>query len=98
MAGTLSRRGDDPPPADGGAPDAFRRRIRGTEYTAASVAKLPKLIKTKKRCCKSGPRCKRCPVVCKRLEKQGLAERVELRVYRITGDVKKKQLAAARAR
>jgi hypothetical protein len=36
--------------------------------------------------------------VCKRLEKQGVAERVELRVYRITGDVKKKQLAAARAR
>jgi hypothetical protein len=64
----------------------------------ALVAKLPKLIKTKKRCCKSGPRCKRCPVVCKRLEKQGVAERVELRVYRITGDVKKKQLAAARAR
>jgi hypothetical protein len=62
------------------------------------VAKLPTLIKTKKRCCKSGPRCKRCPVVCKRLEKQGLAERVELRVYRVTGDVKKKQLAAARAR
>ena len=62
------------------------------------MAKLPKLIKAKKRCCKSGPRCKRCPVVCKRLEKQGLAERVELRVYRVTGDVKKKQLAAARAR
>ena len=37
-------------------------------------------------------------VVCKRLEKQGLAERVELRVYRVTADVKKKQLAAARAR
>jgi hypothetical protein len=62
------------------------------------VAKLPKLIKTKKRCCKSGPRCKRCPVVCKRLEKQGLAERVDLRVYRVAPDIKKKQLAAVRAR
>jgi hypothetical protein len=62
------------------------------------VAKLPKLIKTKKRCCKSGPRCKRCPVVCKRLEKQGLAERVELRVYLVSPKLKKKQLAAARAR
>ena len=62
------------------------------------MAKLRGLIKTKKRCCKSGPRCKRCPVVCKRLEKQGLAERVELRVYRISPDVKKKHVAAARAR
>jgi hypothetical protein len=62
------------------------------------VAKLPKLIKTKKRCCKSGPRCKRCPVVYKRLEKQDLAERVELRLYRVSPDLKKKQLAAARAR
>ena len=66
-------------------------------YNAPPVAKA-KRVKTKKRCCGSGPRCKRCPVVCKRLEKKGLAERVELRVYRITGDVKKKQLAAARAR
>ena len=63
-----------------------------------TAAVAGKAIKPKKACCKSGPRCKRCPVVCKRLEKQGVAERVELRVYRITGDVKKKQLAAARAR
>ena len=62
------------------------------------MAKLPRLIKSKKRCCKSGPRCKRCPVVCKRLEKRGLAERIELRVYRVSPDLKKKQLAAARAR
>jgi hypothetical protein len=56
------------------------------------------LVKTKKRCCKSGPRCKRCPVVCKRLEKQGLAERLEVRVYELSGAVKKKHLKAARAR
>ena len=59
---------------------------------------MGKAIKAKKSCCKSRQRCKRCPVVCKRLEKQGLADRVELRVYRISGDLKKKQLAAARAR
>jgi hypothetical protein len=59
---------------------------------------VAKLVKTKKRCCKSGPRCKRCPVVCKRLEKQGLAERLELRVYRVSAGVPKKQLKAARAR
>ena len=56
-----------------------------------------RLVKTKKRCCKSRPRCKRCPVVCKRLEHEGLAERVELRVYRVSSKVKKKQLKAARA-
>jgi hypothetical protein len=59
---------------------------------------VAKLVKTKKRCCKSDPRCKRCPVVCKRLEKKGLAERLELRLYLVSGDVKKKQLKAARAR
>jgi hypothetical protein len=59
---------------------------------------VAKLVKTKKHCCKSGPRCKRCPVVCKRLEKQGLAERLDLRVYRVSGGLKKKQLKAARAR
>jgi hypothetical protein len=56
-----------------------------------------RIVKTKKRCCKSRPRCKRCPVVCRRLEPQGLAERLELRVYHVSGDVKKKHLKAARA-
>jgi hypothetical protein len=69
--------------------------VRQPEYTARPVAKL---VKTKRRCCKSGPRCKRCPVVCKRLEKQGLAERLELRLYKVSGTVSKKQLKAARAR
>jgi hypothetical protein len=59
---------------------------------------VAKLVKTKKRCCKSGPRCKRCPVVCKRLEKEGLAERLELRLYLVSGGVTKKQLKVARAR
>ena len=59
---------------------------------------MPRLVKTKKRCCKSGPRCKRCPVVCKRLESKGLAERLELRLYLVSGDVTKKQLKVARAR
>ena len=38
-------------------------------------------IKTKKRCCGSGPRCKRCPVVLKRLSKDGNAERLEGRLF-----------------
>jgi hypothetical protein len=38
------------------------------------VAKA-KVVKAKKRCCQSRPRCKRCPVVMKRLSRAGLAER-----------------------
>jgi hypothetical protein len=48
--------------------------------------KTVKSVKLKKKCCKSDPRCKRCPVVWKRLEKQGIR------------DPTKKQLKAARAR
>ena len=55
------------------------------------------IIKPKKACCKSGPRCKRCPVVMKRLEKQGLAERDGKR-FMLAADLRKKQLKAARAR
>jgi hypothetical protein len=61
------------------------------------MAKL-KLIKPKKRCCKSGPRCKRCPVVCKRLDKAGVAERRNDGRYVILDVMTKKQLKAARAR
>ena len=56
-----------------------------------------KVVKPKKACCKSGPRCKRCPVVLKRLAEQGLAER-EGKRYMLAADLRKKQLKAARAR
>jgi hypothetical protein len=56
-----------------------------------------KLVKTKKRCCRSGPRCKRCPVVCKRLVKQGLAEKLDDGRYVLAVTLRKKQLNAARA-
>ena len=55
-----------------------------------------KRVKPRKRCCKSRPRCKRCPVVMKRLEKQGLASR-HGNHYVVSLDIKKKQLKAARA-
>lgn len=58
----------------------------------------PKLIKAKKRCCKSGPRCKRCPVVCKRLVKSGLAVKHDDGRYELSVTLRKKQLTAARAR
>ena len=56
-----------------------------------------KVIKPKKACCKSGPRCKRCPVVLKRLANEGLAEKQGKR-YVLAADLRKKQLKAARVR
>ncbi len=53
-------------------------------------------VKSKKRCCKSGPRCKRCPVVMKRLAKNGHAEQLGSRSYLVTAP--KKALKSARAR
>ena len=60
--------------------------------------KLGKPFKPKKRCCRDAPRCKRCPVVCKKLFKQGLAEKLEDGRYVLSIDLTKKQHRAARAR
>ena len=54
-------------------------------------------VKAKKRCCGSDPRCKRCPVVLKRLAKAGLAERRGARLY-VVQQVPKKRLKKIRAR
>jgi hypothetical protein len=59
---------------------------------------MAKVVKPKKRCCKSGPRCKKCPVVCKRLLKQGLASRLDDGRYMLDVNLRKKTLRAARAR
>jgi hypothetical protein len=56
-----------------------------------------RVIKTRKRCCKSRPRCKKCPVVCKRLEQQGLAERLGKHTFLLSVELRKKQYNAARA-
>jgi hypothetical protein len=56
-----------------------------------------RVVKPKRRCCKSKPRCKRCPVVCKRLAKQGLAERLGDGRYELSMTLRKKQLKKARA-
>jgi hypothetical protein len=55
-------------------------------------------IKPKKACCKSNPRCKRCPVVAKRLVKQGLAERRSDGIVLISVGTTKSHLKAARKR
>jgi len=56
------------------------------------------LFKPKKKCCKSDPRCKRCPVVAKRLVMQGVAERRFDGLIVLSPKLKKKQLRAARQR
>ena len=57
-----------------------------------------KTVKAKGSCCKDRPRCKRCPVVLKRLADQGLAERMSKRRYELAPDLPKAALKAARAR
>jgi hypothetical protein len=64
----------------------------------AAMAQKVKLIKPKKRCCKSAPRCKKCPVVCKRLMKAGAATKRPNGHYVVDLGVGKKALKAARAR
>jgi hypothetical protein len=53
-------------------------------------------VKSKKRCCTSNPRCKRCPVVLKRLAKRGHGEALGGRTYLVTGP--KKAVRSARSR
>jgi hypothetical protein len=56
------------------------------------------LVKCKKRCCDSGKRCKKCPVVWKRLSRAGYAERQGKLRYVVVDVVPKPALKAARAR
>ena len=55
-----------------------------------------RVVKPKKRCCGSQPRCKRCPVVCKRLAKRGLAERRDDGKFVLSVELRKKQYKRAR--
>jgi hypothetical protein len=60
--------------------------------------KTAKPIKPKSKCCKDRPRCKKCPVVLKKLERAGFGERLDDGRYVFSSDVPKKALKAARAR
>jgi hypothetical protein len=53
-------------------------------------------VKCKRKCCKSGTRCKKCPVVWKSLSKQGYAERSGKLHYIVIDVVPKRALKAAR--
>ena len=55
-------------------------------------------VKSKKKCCKSGPRCKRCPVVLRRLDKAGYARRTTKGNYKVVEVVPRSVLKSARAR
>ena len=55
-----------------------------------------KVVKTKKRCCKDRPRCKRCPVVLKRMTKAGAAQRVGPRSYVVLDVLSKAERKALR--
>jgi hypothetical protein len=54
------------------------------------------VVKCKRKCCKSSPRCKRCPVVWKRLSKQGYARRETKRSYTVLEVVPKRAVKSAR--
>jgi hypothetical protein len=58
---------------------------------------VPEKLTAKSSCCKTSPRCKRCPVVCKRLERAGHLSRVSKRKWTVEVPVTKKLLKAARA-
>ena len=53
-------------------------------------------VRCKKKCCKSRKRCKRCPVVWKRLAHQGYAERQGKRRYVVIDVVPKRAMKSAR--
>ena len=55
-------------------------------------------VTAKKKCCKDSPRCRKCPVVLKRLAAIGLAEREGRRNYVVDRSVPKKAMRAARTR
>ena len=62
----------------------------------AKSFKLNQLIKPKKKCCGSKPKCRRCPVVLHRLAEAGYLERTFDGRYLPVDDVKKKVLKKAR--
>lgn len=62
----------------------------------AKAFKPGALVKPKKKCCKSRPRCKRCRVTLERLRERGLAERDGDGRFVILEIVPKRELKAAR--
>ena len=80
---------------DGDTPPGLEVRL--ALPTLLSVPKVSE-VKAKKTCCKDKPRCKKCPVTLRRLDKRGYAERQDSRTYLVEKKVPAKVLKAARAR
>lgn len=55
------------------------------------------VVTPKRECCHSSPRCKRCPVVMRRLARQGYATRIDERSYVLAPGLRKKLMKAARS-
>ena len=55
-------------------------------------------VTAKKKCCKDKPRCKKCPVVLRRLERLGHAEREGRRSYLLDKSIPKKAMLVVRQR
>jgi hypothetical protein len=53
-------------------------------------------VRCKRKCCRSDKRCKKCPVVWKRLAKQGFAEREGKLRYVVIDVIPKRAVKAAR--
>lgn len=72
----------------------------GGRYVRRVATAIPSgtTLKPKRTCCKDDPRCKKCPVVLKKLAKAGFAERRDDGRYGFTSDVSKKAHKAARKR
>lgn len=64
----------------------------------AKSSRLPTEIRVKRKCCKSDPRCRRCPVVFKRLEAKGFAEPIDRRTWLLSVELKSKRFKKARKR
>ncbi len=59
---------------------------------AVASAAAMREIKPKKKCCADRPRCKRCPVMLKRLQKAGLAESLPSGRVLVNDGITKQQL------
>lgn len=64
----------------------------------ATTIPAGKALKPKRKCCKDRPRCKKCPVVLKKLANAGYAVRDEDGRYGFVRDVPKSAHKAARKR
>ncbi len=79
------------------APGDALGRPKSRCYAPCGMTSPGDQVRCKTKCCKSGKRCKKCPVVWKRLAKQGFAEPDGKLRYVVIDVVPKRALKSARA-